>query len=255
MWRGEGARDRRPAHGKHSVAGRRRRGCRPGEQGSSRAPGGDSRLTTAERGTAEARVPTTRRASLGARVGVRMGRLAAAGWWGGGHAEGVSGVGWPNPRPVVHRALLPAVGMTDAEAQRCAGAVVRRARVGNAGAGRCSAAAEQRTAQPLQRCEERDPPHSRDPAAAVVRGVTRGELAHQRGRLERFALRDGRAAQHREMAVEARTGRAAPARDRRDTCPAAHCYLFHVTPHPYESTRPGQANPIAPSWHSCIAGT
>lgn len=206
-------------------------------------------------GTAEARVPTTRRAWLGARVGVRMGRLVAAGGWGGGHAEGVSGVGWPDPRPVVHRALLPAVGMTDAEAQRCAGAVVRRARVGNAGAGRCSAAAEQRTAQPLQRCEERDPPHSRDPAAAVVRGVTRGELAHQRGRLERFALRDGRAAQHREMAVEARTGRTAPARDRRDTCPAAHCYLFHVTPHPYESTRPGQANPIAPSWHSCIAGT
>jgi hypothetical protein len=55
------------------------------------------------------------------------------------------------------------------------------------------------------------------------------------------------------MAVEARTGRAAPAGDRRDTCPAAHCYLFHVSPHPYESTRPGQANPIAPSWHSCIA--
>lgn len=191
-----------------------------------------------------------------------LGSERASGWGGslppgGGVAgmRGSTGWEWPDPRPVVHRALLPAVGMTDAEAQRCAGAVVRRARVGNAGAGRCSAAAEQRTAQPLQRCEERDPPHSRDPAAAVVRGVTRGELAHQRGRLERFALRDGRAAQHREMAVEARTGRAAPARDRRDTCPAAHCYLFHVTPHPYESTRPGQANPIAPSWHSCIAGT
>ena len=35
--------------------------------------------------------------------------------------------------------------------------------------------------------------------------------------------------------------------------PAAHCYLFHVTPHPYESTRPGQGNPIAPSGHTCIA--
>lgn len=255
MWRGEGARGRRPAHGKHSVAGRRRRGCRVGEQGSSRAPGGDSRLTTAERGDGGGtRADDTASLARSARWG-EDGEARCRRGWGGGHAEGVSGVGWPDPRPVVHRALLPAVGMTDAEAQRCAGAVVRRARVGNAGAGRCSAAAEQRTAQPLQRCEERDPPHSRDPAAAVVRGVTRGELAHQRGRLERFALRDGRAAQHREMAVEARTGRTAPARDRRDTCPAAHCYLFHVTPHPYESTRPGQANPIAPSWHSCIAGT
>ncbi|ELP64456.1 hypothetical protein STRTUCAR8_02537, partial [Streptomyces turgidiscabies Car8] len=34
-----------------------------------------------------------------------------------------------------------------------------------------------------------------------------------------------------------------------------HRYLFHVTPHPYESTRPGQVNPIAPSGHSCISVT
>jgi hypothetical protein len=57
------------------------------------------------------------------------------------------------------------------------------------------------------------------------------------------------------MAVQARAGRAAPAGDRRDPGPAAHCYLFHVTPHPYESTRPGQGNPIAPAGHSCIAVT
>jgi hypothetical protein len=57
------------------------------------------------------------------------------------------------------------------------------------------------------------------------------------------------------MTVEARTGRAAPARDRRDPGPAAHCYLFHVTPHPYESTRPGQSNPISPLGHTCISPT
>lgn len=57
------------------------------------------------------------------------------------------------------------------------------------------------------------------------------------------------------MTVEARAGRTAPAGDRRDPRPAAHCYLFHVTPHPYESTRPGQGNPIAPVRHACIAVT
>jgi len=124
---------------------------------------------------------------------------------------------------------------------------------GCAGDGRLSAAAaEQRAAQSPQRCEERDPAHSRAPAAALVRDVTRGELTHQRRRLGRLALRDGGTAQHREMAVETRAGRAAPAGDRRHTWPAAHCYLFHVTPHPYEGTRPGQVNPIAPSRHSCI---
>lgn len=121
--------------------------------------------------------------------------------------------------------------------------------------GRLSAAAEQGTAQPAQWREERDPPHARTPAGAVVRGVTCGQFAHQRRRLGRLALRDGRATHHRKMAVEARTGRAAPTRDRRDSRPATHCYLFHVTPHPYEGTRPGQVNPIAPSSHSCIPGT
>lgn len=115
-----------------------------------------------------------------------------------------------------------------------------------------AAAAEQRAAQSPQWCEERDPAHSRAPAAALVRDVTRGELTHQQRRLGRLALRDGGTAQHREMAVETRAGRAAPAGDRRHTWPAAHCYLFHVTPHPYEGTRPGQVNPIAPSRHSCI---
>lgn len=118
---------------------------------------------------------------------------------------------------------------------------------GYAGDDRLSAAAaEQRAAQSPQWCEERDPAHSRAPAAALVRDVTRGELTHQQRRLGRFALRDGGTAQHREMAVETRAGRAAPAGDRRHTWPAAHCYLFHVTPHPYEGTRPGQVNPIAP---------
>ncbi len=121
--------------------------------------------------------------------------------------------------------------------------------------GRRSAATEQGTAQPAQRCEERNPPHSRAPAGAVVRGVTCGELAHQGRRLGHFTLRDGGATHHREMAVKARTGRAAPTGDRRDSRPATHCYLFHVTPHPYEGTRPGQVNPIAPSRHSCIPGT
>src|SRR5690606_23623156 len=95
----------------------------------------------------------------------------------------------------------------------------------------------------------------RAPGVAVGHGVVRGQLAHQRGRLGRLALRDRRSRQDREMAVEARTGRAAPAGDRRDPGPAAHCYLFHVTPHPYESTRPGQSNPIAPYGHSCIEVT
>lgn len=118
-----------------------------------------------------------------------------------------------------------------------------------------SAPAEQRAAQPSQWREERDAAHSRSPRTSVLCGLTCGQLAHQRGRLGRLDLRNGGAAQHREMAVETRTGRAAPARDRRDPRPAAHCYLFHVTPHPYESTRPGQSNPIAPSGHSCIAVT
>lgn len=118
-------------------------------------------------------------------------------------------------------------------------------------------AAEQGAAQPTQRGEERDAarPGPRAPGAAVVRGVTRDELAHQRRRLGRLPLWDRGAPENREMAVEARTGRAATARDRRDPGPAAHRYLFHVTPHPYESTRPGQGNPIAPSGHSCIEVT
>jgi hypothetical protein len=57
------------------------------------------------------------------------------------------------------------------------------------------------------------------------------------------------------MPVETRTGRAAAAGDRRDPGPVAHCYLFHVTPHPYESTRPGQGNPISPSGPARIAAT
>lgn len=118
-----------------------------------------------------------------------------------------------------------------------------------------SASAEQRTTQPAQRREEQDTTHALAPCTALTRGVTRRQLTHQQGCLGRFPLWDGRASQHREVAVEARTGRAAPARDRRDPGPAAHCYLFHVTPHPYESTRPGQGNPIAPSGHSCIAVT
>ncbi|CAM5487660.1 Vitamin B12 import ATP-binding protein BtuD [Streptomyces tendae] len=80
----------------------------------------------------------------------------------------------------------------------------------------------------------------------------------QRRRLDLAASlvrRPGRPSEYREMTVEARAGRAAPAGDRRDPCPAAHCYLFHVTPHPYESTRPGQGNPIAPVRHACIAVT
>src|SRR5206468_3631000 len=134
------------------------------------------------------------------------------------------------------RVSLHAVGMTDdgiaalRRTTRCPGRGLlwneRRCR---------SAPAEQRTAQSAQRREEQ---HTADPVApgtALTWGVTRGQLTHQRSRLGRLALRDGRAAEHREMAVEARTGRAAPAGDRRDPGPAAHCYLFHVTPHPYES--------------------
>lgn len=130
---------------------------------------------------------------------------------------------------------------------------VAGARVEKAGADSRSAAAEQRAAQPPERREQRDPPHTRDPGAAVVRVVTGREFTHQRRRLDGLALRYGGTAEHREMSVEARTGRAAPARDRRDACPAAHCYLFHVTPHPYKSTRPGQTNPIAPSRRACIS--
>lgn len=107
-----------------------------------------------------------------------------------------------------------------------------------------AAAAEQRAAQAPQRCEERDPSA---PALVGLRPVTRGQLAHQQGRLGRLAPGHGGTAEHREMTVEARTGRAAPACDGRDSRPAVHRYLFHVTPHPYEGTRPGQVNPIAPS--------
>lgn len=118
-------------------------------------------------------------------------------------------------------------------------------------------AAEQGAAQPTQRGEERDAarPGPRASGAAVVRGVTRDELAHQRRRLGRLPLWDRGSSEDREMAVETRAGRTATASDRRDPGPAAHCYLFHVTPHPYESTRPGQGNPIAPSGHSCIEVT
>lgn len=93
------------------------------------------------------------------------------------------------------------------------------------------------------------------PVTASVPDVTRRYLPHQRGRLRGLALRERGAAEHREVAVEARTARAAPAGDRRDPRPAAHRYLFHVTPHPYLSTRPGQGNPIAPPGHSCITVT
>lgn len=87
-----------------------------------------------------------------------------------------------------------------------------------------------------------------------VRGVARGQLAHQQRRLRGIALRDDRAAQHREMAVEARTRRPGPAGNSRHSRPASHRYLFHVTPHPYEGTRPGQVNPIPPRRHPCIPG-
>jgi len=158
------------------------------------------------------------------------------------------------PRPGVapgHR--CSAVGMTDDEyAALCRDGADTRARVPEKKYRCRSAPAEQRTAQSTQRREEQNPTHARAPGAALTRGVTRGQLTHQQGRLCRLSLRDGRTRQHREMAVEARTGRTASAGDRRNPRPATH-YLFHVTPHPYESTRPGQTNPIAPSGHSCIA--
>lgn len=117
-------------------------------------------------------------------------------------------------------------------------------------------AAEQGAAQSAQRGEERDAARAGPRAlGAVVRAVTRGQLTHERRRLGRFPLRDRRPREDREMAVEARTARAAAAGDRRDPGPAAHCYLFHVTPHPYDSTRPGQGNPIAPYGHPCIEVT
>lgn len=111
---------------------------------------------------------------------------------------------------------------------------------------------EERTPQSSQRREER---HPRALAPTAVSGVARGELAHQQRRLRGFPLWHGGSAEHREMAVEARTRRTAPACDGRHTWPAPHRYLFHVTPHPYESTRPGQGNPIVPTGHSCIAVT
>lgn len=118
-----------------------------------------------------------------------------------------------------------------------------------------SPSSEQRPAQPAQRCEQRYPADPCPPVTASVPDVTRRYLPHQRGRLRGLALRERGAAEHREVAVEARTARAAPAGDRRDPRPAAHRYLFHVTPHPYLSTRPGQGNPIAPPGHSCITVT
>lgn len=139
------------------------------------------------------------------------------------------------------------VGMTDG----CRGATPGDVTSG----ARASVAAEQRAAQSTQRRKQRDPAYPGAPVAALVRGLTRGQLTHQRRRLHGLARREGRPSEYREMTVEARTGRAAPAGDRRDPCPAAHCYLFHVTPHPYESTRPGQGNPIAPVRHACIAVT
>lgn len=114
-----------------------------------------------------------------------------------------------------------------------------------------AAAAEERASQSSQRREERDP---RALAPTCVRGVARGQLPHQQRRLRGIALRDDRAAQHREMAVEARTRRPGPAGNSRHSRPASHRYLFHVTPHPYEGTRPGQVNPIPPRRHPCIPG-
>ena len=97
--------------------------------------------------------------------------------------------------------------------------------------------AEQRAPQPAQRREQRHPG-----AAAVPRTemITCGELLHQGRRPFRLALRDGRTTQHREMAVETRTGRTAPAADGRDSRPATHCYLFHDSPHPTRAPGPGR---------------
>ncbi len=153
---------------------------------------------------------------------------------------------------------LPAVGMTDGDGARGAGPEVTAERGPSKSSEERrwdSAPAEQRTAQATQRGEERDAADPCTTVTARLLGVTSGQFTHQRGRLGRLRLGHRGTRQHREVAVEARTGRAAPAGDRRDPGPAAHCYLFHVTPHPYESTRPGQVNPIAPAGHACIAVT
>jgi hypothetical protein len=102
---------------------------------------------------------------------------------------------------------------------------------------RSAAAAEERASQSPQRREERD---TRAPAPAGVRGIARGELEHQQRRFRRLALRNGGAAQHCEMAVEARTGRTAPTCNGRHTRPAAHRYLFHVTPTRTRAPGPGR---------------
>lgn len=96
---------------------------------------------------------------------------------------------------------------------------------------------EQRAPQPAQRREQRHPG-----AAAVPRArmITLGELTHQQRRPLRLTLWDGGATQHREMAVETRTGRTAPAVDGRDSRPATHCYLFHDSPHPTRAPGPGR---------------
>jgi hypothetical protein len=120
-------------------------------------------------------------------------------------------------------------------------------------AGRSAAPAEQRAAQLAQWREQRD---TRAPAGRTVPpAVTSCELAHQRRCFFRLALGHGGAREHRQMPVETRTRRARTAFDRRHSRPAAHCYLFHDTPHPYEGTRPGQGNPIARPRHACIPVT
>lgn len=108
--------------------------------------------------------------------------------------------------------------------------------------------AEERAPQPAQRREQRHPG-----AAAVPRTemITCGELPHQGRRPFRLTLRDGGTTQHREMAVETRTGRTAPAADGRDSRPATHCYLFHDSPHPTRAPGPGQGNPISLGGHAC----
>lgn len=97
---------------------------------------------------------------------------------------------------------------------------------------------EEGTAQATERGEERDPCAAA--AVTVHRRLvrTRRQLPHQQRRLGHLSLGHGGSAEHREMTVEPRTRRAAPAGDGRHSRPAAHCYLFHVTPHPYKGTRP-----------------
>lgn len=112
--------------------------------------------------------------------------------------------------------------------------------------------AEQRTTQPAQWREQR---HPRTPAVLRARVIVRDQLLHQHRGALRLPLGDGRAAQHREMAVEARAGRTASAFDRRHSWPAPYRYLLHDTPHPYEGTRPGQSNPTSPSRHPRIPGS